>query len=31
VKTRRIYYAIAVVVLLGIAFWVYHDQVVVVG
>jgi len=30
-RTRRIYYAIAAVVLLGIAFWVYHDQVVVVG
>jgi len=30
-KTRKIYYAIAAVVLLGIAFWVYHDQVVVLG
>jgi len=31
VKTRRIYYAIAVVVLLGLAFWIYYDQVVVLG
>ena len=30
-KTRRIYYAIAVVVLLGLAFWIYYDQVVVLG
>lgn len=30
-RTRRIYYVIAVVVLLGIAFWLYHDQAVVLG
>lgn len=30
-KTRKLYYAIAAVVLLGIAFWIDHDQVMVVG
>lgn len=30
-RTRGIYYALAVIVLLGIAFWVYHDRVVVIG
>lgn len=30
-RTRRIYYAIAAAVLLGVAFWVYRSQVVVIG
>jgi len=30
-KVHRIYYAIATVVLLGTAFWLYHEKFVRVG
>jgi len=30
-KTRRIYYVLAVIVLLGLAFWIYREQIVVLG